>query len=246
MAISDVTSTAAQAKSSSTSSKQIAQDFDQFLFLLTQQLKNQDPLEPMDTSEFTNQLVQFANVEQSISTNRNLENLIALQAANAGLGALNYIGKEVEALGNNVPLIDGQAKFKYSLPEDADVLTIQIKDKDGHIVRDLTGSKEKGAHDIVWDGKNNSGETMEDGSYTVEVKAIKNTETDPLGKKLDVQTAISGIVKSINNESGVPHVVLGSVAIPIGNIISTRTPPAPVTTGNNGTGNGDGGNGSGG
>ena len=72
-------------------------DFDDFLTLLTTQLQNQDPLEPTDTTEFTNQLVLFAGVEQDISQNDNLEQLIGLESANQAVGALNYIGNEVDS-----------------------------------------------------------------------------------------------------------------------------------------------------
>ncbi len=198
----------------------IAKDFDQFLYLLTTQLQNQDPLEPIETSEFTNQLVQFANVEQSIKLNDNVSTLIGLQHANSNVTMLGYIGKEVEAAGENLPLVDGKAKFKYAVTEKADVLTITIKDKSGSVIRDLTGSAEAGPHEISWDGKDNNGNLVDDDTYVIDVKAIKNNGGTP--KNLDVYTAIIGRVNAINTDQGLASVVIGKVAIPVGNILSVR------------------------
>ncbi len=201
----------------------IASNFDQFLFLLTQQLQNQDPLQPMDTAQFTNQLVQFANVEQGIKTNENIQNLIALQQANTNVGMLGYIGKEVEVIGDKLPLEKGkEAKFKYALPEKADVLTIKIKDKDGHVVRDLTGDLDAGAHDITWDGKDNQGNELDSGTYTIEVNAVKNTNGVP--KTLETFTAIVGKVTGINTSSGFPSILIGNVAFGTDYIVSVKEP----------------------
>ncbi|TAH35422.1 MAG: hypothetical protein EYC62_04305 [Alphaproteobacteria bacterium] len=200
----------------------IASNFDQFLFILTQQLRNQDPTQPMDTAAFTNQLVQFANVEQSIKANENLQNLISLQHANASVATLNYIGKEVEVVGDNIPLeTGGTAKFKYAFGEKADVLTIQIKDKDGNVVRDLTGSSDAGPHEITWDGKNNSGQAVEAGTYKLEVKALKNQASgEP--KTLETYTSVIGKVNGVNTSNGLPSILIGNVAFALDNIVSVR------------------------
>ena len=97
----------------------IAGDFDTFLKILTTQLQNQNPLDPIDSSQFTDQLVQFSSVEQSIKTNKNLEQLIALSGANAFTGVVSYIGKEVTAEGAATNLKDGAASWSFSLTKDA-------------------------------------------------------------------------------------------------------------------------------
>ncbi len=200
----------------------MASNFDQFLFILTQQLRNQDPTQPMDTAAFTNQLIQFANVEQSIKANENLQNMIALQHASASVGMLNYIGKEVEVVGDNLPLEEGgTGKFKYAFGEKADVLTIQIKDKDGNVVRDLTGSVDAGPHEIVWDGKDNSGATMAAGTYKIEVKAVKNNP-DGTPRTLETYTSIIGRVSAINTSNGLPSILIGNVAFALDNVVSVR------------------------
>lgn len=197
-------------------------DFDQFLFLLTQQLKNQDPLEPMDTAQFTSQLVQYSNVEQSIKVNDNLKSLISLQQSNTMVGLLGYIGKDIEAAGEKLPLVNSQVKFKYALPERADALTIKIKDKDGKVVRDIVGENTAGAHDMVWDGKDNNGVQLADGAYTLEVKAVKNENGVP--KDMTIYTAMVGRVNAINTDATNPSVLIGTVSIPIANILTVRQP----------------------
>src|SRR3546814_4696934 len=93
----DVTATAAAQQGSSGARKSLSENFDQFLTMLTVQLQNQDPLSPMDSTEFTNQLVMFSQLEQEIEQNSNLEQVIALQQATEATAALNYLGREVEA-----------------------------------------------------------------------------------------------------------------------------------------------------
>ena len=104
---------------STTSMSKLAENFDQFLTLLTTQLKNQDPLSPMDSAQFTQQLVQFAGVEQQINANKNLETLISLQKSSQVMGALDLMGKKVEASSDKVPLMNKQATFAYELPKNA-------------------------------------------------------------------------------------------------------------------------------
>ena len=90
-----LTSTATSAAKTQAQSVKLAEDFTQFLTLLTTQLQNQDPLNPMDSTEFTNQLVQFSQVEQSINTNQKLDDLLALQLGGLSTVALGYVGMDV-------------------------------------------------------------------------------------------------------------------------------------------------------
>lgn len=195
-------------------------DFDKFLYLLTQQLQHQDPLEPMDTSDFTNQLVQYSNVEQSIKVNQNLENLISLQHATTTVGMVGYIGKEIEAAGDKLALVDGAAKFKYALTDRADTITVKVKDKDGHVVREFVGETAAGPHEVSWDGKDAQGNQMTDGAYTIEVKAVKMNNGVP--QDLTVYTAMIGRVNGVNTDYNNPGVVVGTVSIPFNNILSIR------------------------
>ena len=109
MAITSATDAAAAANSKALqSSRSLADSFDNFLTLLTAQLTNQDPLSPMDTNQFTQQLVAFTEVEQSVNTNANLEDLIALIQQNELAGAVGYIGKYIQSPCDKAPLEDGK------------------------------------------------------------------------------------------------------------------------------------------
>ncbi len=112
----------------------IGETFDQFLTLLTTQLRYQDPLSPMDSTQFTSQLVQFAMVEQSIRTNDQLETLIGMQRNNASATALGYIGHIVEVPGDVVTLEGGHAEIAYVLDENAGSTAITITDSAGQLV----------------------------------------------------------------------------------------------------------------
>jgi len=109
----------------------LAQDFDQFLVLLTTQLQFQDPLDPLDSSQFTEQLVSFTQVEQSITTNKNLEALISQTQTAAMSNAVGYLGTEVTIETDRSGLRDGVAKWEYGLQTNAEETTISILDSTG-------------------------------------------------------------------------------------------------------------------
>src|SRR5437868_4590433 len=113
---------------SSTALANLSDTKDKFLTLLTTQLKNQDPLSPMDSTQFTQQLVQFSAVEQSIATNKNLEKLIALQSTNMVSQATTYIGHTVQSKGANQALVNGSATFGYNLSAAAKATSFSISD----------------------------------------------------------------------------------------------------------------------
>src|SRR3546814_344036 len=129
----DNSTNSAPSKSDSSFSK-LTGDLNNFLTLLTTQLQFQDPMSPLDTHEFTNQLVLFSGVEQQIQQNQNLEQLITLQKNGVALGAVDYIGKEIEASGRTTMLQDGAAKFAYLLPEEAKAASLRIFDSSGSLV----------------------------------------------------------------------------------------------------------------
>ena len=164
-------------------------NFNTFLTLLTTQLKNQDPLKPMDSTEFTNQLVQFSEVEQSINANKHLQQLVTMQSTNQAVAALNYIGNKIEATGTDLPLVNGSAQMTYTLPENATSATIVITNKAGRMVRTIAADTTSGKHTVTWDGKANDGTTVPDGTYTIAVSA-QNADK----KTLDVPTGVVGTV----------------------------------------------------
>jgi len=215
----DITALAAQNAdytSSTTSKKKLADDMDAFLTLLTAQLSNQDPLSPMDSTEFTNQLVQFSSVEQQIDTNENLESLLGLTQASINASVVSYIGKEIQAESSTVPLQDGNAKFTYTLPTQAKKVNVIIKDAEGGIVKTMEGETGKGVHRLTWDGKDKDGVQLEDGAYSLEIQA---EDTD--GKQIEnIYTTATGVATSVASDGNDVLVATGSVLFGVNYIIS--------------------------
>lgn len=160
------------------SGTRLAEDFDNFLTLLTAQLQAQDPLDPMDSSEFTQQLVQFTGVEQQIRANKNLESIAALVAFNGMTSAVSFLGKDVTVNQDVANLQGGNAVWVYEMKANAQQTTLEIVDKNGAVVRTLEGPLDGGMHGFVWDGLNDSGFQQPDGAYQLLVKATNMLDED--------------------------------------------------------------------
>ena len=201
------------------------EDLNRFLNLLVTQLKNQDPLDPMDSTEFTSQLVQFASVEQQINTNANIEKMLNLQQASQVADMVNFIGTTVEAKGNEVPLEDGRAEFTYEFGSNADDVTITIKDASGLTVFSQDGETSSGKHTFVWDGKSAGGVQNSDGAYTVTVNAI-----DVQKKGLDVEQTVLGRVTGAGAEDGIVTLFLGDIITSMEKVLSVKESPTKTIT----------------
>ncbi len=198
--------------------EKLSSDFDAFLTMLTTQLKNQDPLSPMDSTEFTNQLVQFAQVEQQISANANLESLLLYQEAATLASSTNYLDRKVGYEGTGIALQDGTAEFSFRLDTAADKTTITILDTSGKAVRTMVGETAAGTHNLTWDGLNDQGERMPDGAYRLEVTAID-------GEKNAVETtttAVGRVTDVIPNEGEI-MLSVGGVLVPIDTVYTVKT-----------------------
>lgn len=209
------TGTTNSAGKAATSKDQLAADMNQFLKLLTTQLANQDPLSPMDSTEFTNQLVQYANVEQNIQTNENLEQLIAVQQAQMTLFSANYVGKTVTALSGDMPLQDGKATFAYTFDEVPESATITISDSSGKVVKTVTAELEEGSHSYTWDGTDDEGNQLEDGAYKVSVSALKADDST-----IDSTVVVTGKVTGVSVYGGEVTLKMGGVSIPLSDVQS--------------------------
>jgi len=213
------TSSATQTSSSQgtgglANSTSLAETFDNFLVLLTTQLENQDPLSPLDTNQFTEQLVQFTAVEQALKTNSKLDELITLQNASKLNNAASFIGKRVEAETLVAMLKDGSATMTYTLSGNADKTTITIVDENGQTVRTLTGETGEGHHEITWDGKNQYGVDLEDGVYGFVVLA-----SDAEGEEVPSGQGTIGTVTSVEVIDEELYLNLDKVQIPLDSII---------------------------
>jgi flagellar basal-body rod modification protein FlgD len=208
----------------SAAGSKLAGDFDQFLKLLTTQLQYQDPTSPMDTTEFTNQLVQFASVEQQIAQSKSLESLINIQESWQTANAINYIGKEVDIAGKNITLVEGQGVLGYTLPSNTESTTITIKDSSGKAIRTVAGDKTTGTHAYIWDGRTDAGVKMADGTYTFEV-----TAKDAGGKAVTVSTQFTGTVTGVTNHDGTIVLEVGVLKVPLKDVSAVRTPKPAAT-----------------
>lgn len=164
------TPTTTPASSSAFSS--LAGNIDTFLTLLTTQLRNQDPLKPLDTEKFTSQLVEFASVEQSIKTNSHLEALIALQGASDRQSALAFIGRDAEFATDKAALANGRAEWTYTLPADARALSINVLTDKGVVVARSVGEAAAGEHAFAWNGAMLNGGAAADGVYRLQIEAL--------------------------------------------------------------------------
>lgn len=202
----------------------LTDNFDTFLKLLTTQLVHQDPLDPMDANQFTEQLVQFSQVEQSIEANKNLEQLLALASTNSAADAVSYLGKNVAAAGNTNMLSNGKAEYQYRLPEKADSTAITISDASGKLVYATNGNVDAGTHDFTWDGKDGQGNSLTDGAYTIEVSSSNSA-----GEPIAVENFVSGVVTSIENDEQGVYLMLQDVAIPTTSVRNIRETVATGT-----------------
>ena len=197
----DITALSAPTTQQPQALSQLTQNFDTFLTLLTTQLRNQDPLEPLDTEKFTEQLVQFASVEQSIQTNQHLEALLALQSASASETALAMVGR-VASVGSEIATLTQEAaQWTYALPENAAAVAINVFDANNALVASLAGPANAGAHNVVWNGAANGGGRAPEGAYRLSVEA-----TDSDGAAIAVDIAARGRVDAVAFDNGAPEI----------------------------------------
>jgi flagellar basal-body rod modification protein FlgD len=219
--VSSVTSTSPAATSSSNTTSSAAttgfgSNFNTFLKLLTTQLKNQNPTSPLDTNQFTQQLVQFAQVEQSISTNDKLSSLVSMQTSDQAISALPLVGKTIQFNGNSTVLPDGgSAKFSYSLPSTASQSVITITNAQGQVVWRGAGSTDAGSHDFTWNGKNPAGVVQPPGTYTMDVSA-QAADKSAVTAKIAAYGKVDGV--QIQNNAAV--LAIGGMQIPVTKLLS--------------------------
>lgn len=202
-----------------------------FLALMTTQLKNQDPLSPVDSNAFTQQIVQMTGVEQQLLTNDLLKVLVGMN--DGGLsGQVGMIGKEVTTKSSSGTLTDKELTFDYEMSKAAGTLKLEVVDVNGKVVAtvnptDLT----KGEKTFKWDGKDSTGKQLDDGG----AYALRVTATDTLGAKFGVvsTTQVKGIVTAVSLENGQQMVTVGGRKIAAADIISVAQVAAAANTNTN-------------
>jgi flagellar basal-body rod modification protein FlgD len=196
----------------------LAKNFDTFLTLLTTQLKNQDPTSPMDSKEFTNQLVMFSQVEQSINQNKNLEKLIALVGSQQSSNLVNYIGKQIDINSNKGNLTSSTpASWYYTLPSTASAGELRVLDSTGKVVHTAALEKNSGEHSFVWDGTLAGGNKATPGEYRLEVVA-----KDATGGNMTATIKTRGLVESIERVDGTDFLVVGGKKYAASDVLALR------------------------
>jgi flagellar basal-body rod modification protein FlgD len=199
--VSGTTSQSSSSSSSSTSasaanalaSQQIAGNFQSFLELLTTQLQNQNPLDPLDTNQFTQQLVEFAGVQEQINTNDSLATLVSLQQTAQSTQALTFVGKTATVSGSTTALSNSSATWDLNIPSNC-TMNISITNSTGQTVYSGTYSATAGNDQpFTWNGKGSDGTQWPDGQYK-----LTATATDSSGNSVGVTTQIQGVVSSVD------------------------------------------------
>lgn len=167
--------------------------YNQFLQLLTTQLQNQDPLDPMESAEFTNQLVQFSQVEQAILSNEKLDTLLTQTNANQMGQSLSYIGKSVYYNGDTVYYEGDKLRVGYAIDGDSKSATMRILDADGQTIRTMEIKAGNTSGSLEWDGKDDFGqEVAKDKIYKVRVDALSKTD-EPIETFTGVPANVTGV-----------------------------------------------------
>jgi len=193
------------------SREQLVENFDTFLELLVAQIQNQDPTNPIETETFTQQLVQFSELEQSIQSNDNLETILrSIESQNAA-SVVSYIGSTVNAQGNTAVLRNGEANFTLQSSALVPEAQIIIRDNLGAIVSQTTQQLQPGLNQFVFNGQGPNGRQFNDGGqFTISVAG-----TDVNDNPVNISTSINGIVDGVDFSGAVPSLLIGTTNVPL-------------------------------
>jgi flagellar basal-body rod modification protein FlgD len=201
----------------SSASQQLAGNFDTFLQLLTTQLQNQNPLDPLDTNQFTQQLVEFAGVEQQINMNTNLQTLISMQQTSEATSALQLVGSTVTVGGQTATLSNasGSSAIWNLTAASPATANLTITNSSGQTAFTGTMALNAGSQSFSWNGTGNNGQTWPDGTYTLTV-----TATGANGQAVTVSSQVQGVVSAVNTNANPPTLTVGGQTVQISQITS--------------------------
>ena len=192
---------------------------DEFLLLLVTQLQHQDPLDPMDSTEFTAQLAQFSSLEQMTAMNKTLTSIRETQNGLSYMQATSYIGKNVTALGNMIALSNGDgADIKFNMESSASQVVVSIYDEYGDLVNKIEkGTTDKGAVSVYWDGLKSDGSPAPEGFYGYSVLAV-----DQNGKPVAVETTVTVQITGVDLRVTTPYLISGDRAVPLDSVLEVH------------------------
>ncbi|HEX4199565.1 MAG TPA: flagellar hook capping FlgD N-terminal domain-containing protein [Caulobacteraceae bacterium] len=198
---------------------QLADNYQTFLSLLTTQLKNQDPLSPLDTNQFTQQLTQMTGVEQQLLSNQLLQQLVTQSQGGGLTGAVGLIGKTVSASDTTATLQNGAATWQFSTASQPANMTATVTDSSGNVI--WTGGltpNGSGAQSFTWNGQNQSGvQQSNGGTYSLSINA-----TDATGATIPVSTNISGQATAVQQLNGTTMVTVAGVQVPLSSVTAVN------------------------
>jgi flagellar basal-body rod modification protein FlgD len=189
-------------------------NFTDFLNLLTTQLQNQDPTSPMDTNQFTQELVEFTGVQQSVATNSNLSTLISLTQGSQVLESSQVVGGTATVSSTDIALQSGTGTVTFTAPT-AEPVQIAIVDSSGNPILDGTLNAQAGTNSWVWNGQTNSGGTEPDGAYGIALETgTSGSNAAPLS------FSVVGTATGLQNTSSGMVLDLGALQVPMGSVQS--------------------------
>lgn len=205
---------ATDATSASTFKDKIAQQKNMFLNLLVKQLQYQDPLNPMENTEFTAQLAQFSQLESMADMSSNIELMTQFQNSMNSMQAASFIGKSVNASGNTINYTTGESTLDFNLEGSAATVTVTIYNSGGTAVRTMDmNNVQQGNVSWAWDGRNNNGEQLGAGTYYFGIKA-----TDANGAAVKANTYANGTVTGVRFVGGTIYLQVGDKEITLADI----------------------------
>lgn len=206
--IATATATTAAASGTASAGTRLGGDLNTFLTLLTTQLQNQDPTDPLDTNQMTNQLVQFASVEQQIAMNQNLTSMLSLQQAAQLTAAAPMIGRRIEVASDQLALQDGSAEIRLPAAGTARTAEVAVTDASGRTLRTQTVTLGSGATSWTWDGRDAAGTRQADGAYRVQV-----TGRAANGEAATLSFAVRGTLTGAERADGGLSLKMGAVSL---------------------------------
>jgi flagellar basal-body rod modification protein FlgD len=213
-------SASAAASANALASQQIAGNFQSFLELLTTQLQNQNPLDPLDTNQFTQQLVEFAGVQEQLNTNDSLSTLVTLQQTAAATQALDYVGKTAIVNGNTAVMSNSQATWELNVPVNANV-NITITNSSGQTVYSGVAPANAGQQPFTWNGQGTDGTQWPDGQYSLTASYANGS-----GSTVGIPTQIAGIISGVNLSQSPPLLIINGQSYTVSQVQTISNTPS--------------------
>ncbi len=190
----------------------LGSNFNQFLTLLTTQLQNQDPTAPVDSNQFTQELVEFTGVQQSVQTNVNLTQLISLQQGSEVLQSAQVVGHQATVTASQIALQGGSGELTFNTAA-AEPVQIAIADSSGRPVRDVSLTSNAGANAWTWDGRDNAGNQLPDGAYGVAVETGTSS-----ANATSVPFSVVGTATGLSNGAAGLQLQLGALSVGLASV----------------------------